>query len=428
MKREHIEQMISQIDENYIKEAMDMNRQASAENRKLSVKIEKWCAAAVIGVIILGAGITVTATASDAFGSWLTRIFGGSGITKVDIGPEETSEENTTADLPTDRNSHLSLSENTEIYGELESFVCQYHMKDEEMIMDEIYSIQNDGLKKMTLQQFHGTYDGVDFSFEYAVINHEIFGCNLTGDINKVFHYTDGEVVYVQLGETTNDVFTKGCIARLNLKTGTVEKITNDKTIGNMLMSPKGKMILINYRMDGYWTVFDIASRTEKKITEIDGYAYMNQVVFQDDYHVLTYGDCMEEDREIPSTKIIDLKTGQKTASYRKGGGYNPLWVYTKKNDCLTIEHVDGTVSIQIDGVKGFPQPLSYRGDYVLLKNIKKKKSPYYLCNLKEKTYMTIDPPSELKEDVNIYLAAREGKILLTDGKEAYLADIRKLG
>lgn len=117
----------------------------------------------------------------------------------------------------------------------------------------------------METKHFQGTYDGVDFSFEYAIINHEIWGFNLAGDIKDVFHYTDGETVYAGLCETTEDIFTKGCIAQLNLKTGKVEKLTNDQTIGNMIMSPTGKMILINYRTDGYWTVFDIANRTEKK-------------------------------------------------------------------------------------------------------------------------------------------------------------------
>lgn len=95
--------------------------------------------------------------------------------------------------------------------------------------------------------------------------------------------------------------------------------------------------------------------------------------------------------------------------------------------DRLTIQHVDGTTIVQIDGVEDFPHPLSYRGDYVLLGNLENEKAPYYLCNLKEKTYMTINPPGTLKKDVEIYLAAKEGKILLTDGKDAYLVDVQNL-
>ena len=426
MKRKNIEHMISQIDESYIKEAIDVNRQKNTQNPKRSMRMEKWIAAAVCA-IVLGTGITVTATASDVFRGWLTGIFGGHEITKVDIDLKDTSAENTSADLPADQNSHFLLEENMEIYGENESFVCQYHMSDEDMIVDKIYSIQNDGLKKMELQQFHGTYDGVGFSFEYAIINNEIYGCNLKGDISRVFHYTNGEMVYVMLSELKDDIYVKGCIARLNLNTGEVAKLTNDKTIGNMMMSPNGKMVLINYRMDGYWAAFDLASRTEKKIKEIDGYAHTHHVVFQDDYHVLTYGAYKEGNKSMPGTKVIDLRTGQRTASYKGCGEYNPAWLYEQNGERLTIQHVDGTITMQIDGVKDFPLPLSYRGDYVLLKNLEHEKTPYYLCNLKEKTYMTINPPSALDEDVKIYLAAKEDKILLTDGKDAYLVDIQNL-
>lgn len=429
MKREHIEQMISHIDENYVAEAIREETQAACKasaDIRLSYKIKKWAVAAAFCAIVLGTGISVTAATSDAFHDWLTKILGGHEITQVEITPEQTPVEDTSADLPADEDSHLSLAENTEIFGETESFVCQYHMADEKMIMDEIYSIQGNGLKRLQTKNFHGTYNGVDFSFEYAVINNEIFGCNLSGNINEVFHYTDGETAYAQLCEMKEDVFIKSSIARLNLKTGTVEKLTDDKAPGNMVMSPTGKMILIDYRMDGYWAAFDIDSRTEKKLKEIRGYTRTSEVIFLDDYHVLTYGDIyIEGNREIMRAKVIDLKTDQQTASYKKSGDRNPQWIYKYKKNRLTIQHVDGTVAIQIDGVKKFPHPLSYRGSYVLLKNLEEAETPYYLCNLKEKTYMTIDPPPGLSKNVEIYLAAKEEKILLTDGKEAYLVNIK---
>lgn len=111
----------------------------------------------------------------------------------------------------------------------------------------------------------------------------------------------------------------KGNIARLNLKTGEVAKLTDDKTIGNMMMSPNGKVILINYRSDGYWSVFDVASRTEKRVNEINGYAHTNEIIFKGDYQVLTFGDTyMEGDVEMTGTKVIDLRTGKRIASYKE--------------------------------------------------------------------------------------------------------------
>ena len=433
MKREHIEQMLSQIDKSYIKEAIDAG--SKKDSRKRNTRIEKWIAAAAVCAIVFGTGITVTATASDAFRGWLTGLFGRQEITKVDIEPQQTPVENAAADLPADKNNYLLLEENMEIYGETESFVCQYHMLTndsgaEKMVVDKLYSIQNDGLKKMELQNFHGTYEGKAFSFEYAIINNEIYGCNLNGNINQVFHYTDSETAYVSLCELTEDIFTKMCIAKVNLKTGEVEKLTNDTTIGNMMLSPNGKMVLINYRTHGYWAAFDIANRTEKRIKGINGYAHTHEVIFQDDYHILTNGDSYKEgDAVINGTKIIDLRTGKRTASYKNcGDPYNPQWVYEQEGSRLTIQHVDGTVSIQIDEVDNSTHPLSYRGNFVLLGNPQNKKSPYYLCDLKGKKYMKIEAPSTLEKDIKIYLAAKEEKILLTDGKDAYLVDIHNLG
>ncbi len=432
MKKEIIEQMLSSIDEAYLAETLDEKCRQKNKKENQTMRIRKIAAAAAVFVVILGTGITVTAATSDVFRNWLARIFGGHEITKVEIEsvqPAKAPAEHTPADLPADENSHLSLTENTEIFGESESFICQYHMEDEDMIYDELYSVQDDGLKKLTMRRFQGQYDGVDFSFEYAIINHEIFGCNLDGDINAVFHYTDGETAYVELCETTDEVFTKGCIARINLKTGAVEKLTDDKTIGNMMMSPTGKIILINYRMDGYWAAFDIETRTERIIKEIDGYAHTHQVIFQDDTHVLTFGDTYKKNGVVMTgTQVIDLTTGQRTASYKDCGDPNPMWVLQHKKNALTIQHVDGTASVQIDGVKDYPHWLSFRGDYVLLRDLQKEKSPYYLCNLKQKTHMTIKPPAALKGEVEIYLAAKEGKILMTDGKEAYLVDVSSLG
>ena len=284
-----------------------------------------------------------------------------------------------------------------------------------------MYSIQDNGLKKMDLQSFHGKYDGVDFSFQYVIINEEIFGFNLTGDISEVFHYADGENVYAELYEVEKDTITKGCIARLNLKTGTVTKLTNDETIGNMMMSPNGKVILINYRSDGYWSVFDLASCTEKRVEEIDGYAHLKEVVFKGDYH-------MEGDAEMTGTKFVDLRTGKRVASYKKCGDYEPEWMYEQEKGKIMVENVDGTTAFSIATEKDFDEyvhPLSTRGEYVLLGNLEEQDMPYYLCNLKEKTYMKIDAFSGFGEEVGLYLAAKEGKILLTDGKEAYLVAVK---
>ena len=428
MKREIIEQMLSAMEERYISEAAGEETRENSHRGSSTIRVRKYVAAAVVCILVLGTGVSVGAAKSDAFRDWIERNFMGQEITRVDLAPGE-EEKDVAADIPLDGDSHLSLAENMEIYGEKESFVCQYHRKGDDEIIDQVYCIQDNGLKKLEMKDFHGRYDGVDFSFQYAVINQEIFAFNASEEIAEVFHYVDGDHVYAALERVWGDTAEKGCIARLDLKTGEVTRLTDDKTIGNMVMSPGGRVILINYRADGYWTVFDLASCTEKKIKEIDGYAHTDEVIFKGDYQVLTWGDTyMDGNVEMTGTKLVDLRTGKRLAVYKECGDYSPEWIYEQEKGAIRIRNVDGTVDFSFPvekGCQGYPHPFSSRGDYVLLGNLEEQEMPYYLCNLKEKTCMKMDAFSGFGKEVEMYLAAKEGKMLLTDGKEAYLVTVK---
>ena len=347
MKRGLIEQMLSGMDDKYIQEAVETQERA-AEGKSSVLRMRRLAAAAAACVVILGAGVSVGAATSHVFRDWVRKNFMGQEITKVEL--TKGVGEETAADLPLDEDAHLSLADNMEIYGERESFVCQYHRKGEEEIIDQVYSVQENGLKKIEMRDFHGKYDGVDFSFRYAIINREILGFNYSGDVSQVFHYVDGDNVYAELCEVDDETFVKGCIVRLDLRKGTVTKLTDNDTIGNMIMSPNGKTILINYRSDGYWSAFDIASRTEQKIDEINGYAHTKEIVFRGDDQVLTLGDTYKKgDVEMTGTKVIDLKTGKRVASYKQCGDYDPEWLFEEKKGKLTIRNVDGTWAFAIE-------------------------------------------------------------------------------
>lgn len=417
MNKKLIEEMLGSIDDKYIAEAKRDEKSGNLKYEK-PFAIRKVAVAAAIGVVVMGMGISAVAATSDAFRGWLSQTFFGHEITKVEM------EKQSKADLPLDGASHISLDENMEIGGVKESFVYQYHMKDDNEIVDQVYSVQENGLKKLQSKSFHGNYDGEKFSFEYVIVNKEIFGYNLKGDINKVFHLVNGNKVYVDLCQLKGDTFIKGCIAQIDLESGAVTKLTNDKTIGNMIMSPNGKMILINYRSAGYWTAFDVEHQVERKISEINEYAHTNEIVFHDDYHIVTLGDTyMNENGEMTGTKLVDLRSNKVQASYKECGDYNLEWVYKQDKDSLKIQNVNGEVAVVIDHVKGSPQPISSRGDYVLLRDLEKKDAPFYLCNLVNKFSVKIEVPKGLGEEVEIYLAAKEDKILLTDGKDAYLVN-----
>lgn len=364
-------------------------------------------AAALFCILVLGMGVTAAAATSDAFRAWLVQVF----------GEQKVSEENVL----------LDLKENTQIFGERESFVCEYHFEGEDEIVAAVYMVQGDKLKELTISSFEGKYDGVPFSFDYTIINQEICGFNYKGDLNEVFHYVDDDTVYAALwhGE---DTIEKACIAALNLKTGEVEKLSGDNMICNYVMSPNGKVILCNHRGDGYWAVFDIATKSEKKVEAINGYARTREIQFLDDYHILTLGKLFRKgDVEWYSTYLIELRTGEIMEEYKDYGEINMQWVYALENYCLKLSDITNGDTFFVDSVEADVHLFATQGSYALFGCLEEEDAPFYLVNLENQSSMKIDMPKELKSEVGIYLTAKEKKILVTNGAKAYLIDISKM-
>ena len=268
-------------------------------------------AAVLLCIVILGMSVSVLATASDAFREWLFDMFSGHEVTELNIGgadgTKEGSGETSQPDIPADENQMLTLEEGMQIYGVNESFVCKVHYENdgEDEIVDKVYAIQGNGLRELPVYSFRGEYDGVPYSFEYAVIGNEVLGFNGTGDFGGLFHYKNGDIVYADLWHVGEDtIVQKECLVEINLRTEEVTKISNDKMICNFLMSPDGKIILCNHRSAGYWSVFDITARTEKRIDSLLGNLHTDEIKFLDTYTVLAYGDSIE-------TKLPDARFPQ---------------------------------------------------------------------------------------------------------------------
>lgn len=420
----------------------EVAKQESGGYRKLRMRGKIFAAAAAAAVVILGFGVTVVASTSQVFHDWLIATFTGQEVTRVQIsGQPRQNPADGQADIKADENQYLSLEENTDIFGERESFVCQYHYEGEnaDMHVDKVYSIQEDGLKLQKPTAFSGEYDGVPFSFEYVIIKEEIFGFNFSKNLYTVFHHINGDTIYIELAKDSEGY---GCLAELNLKTGALKKLVNELH-GGSVMSPNGKVILRNYRQDGYWSMYDIASGTEKKVEEINGYARPKEIQFVDDYHILTFGEGIEEKVKTKkgnyiqltsTTNLLDLRT-QKIVGHYIGYGeiqmrWNCLWNEKKrhlkiedivKKESFVIEHVDDEATCCY----------STHGDYALLGPYNPDEVPagasLYICNLARKTSKKIEVPKVLGGDVQICLTVNEKKLLLTDGKECYLVDVSGL-
>ena len=396
--------------------------------------------AAAILILVLAVGFGAAAATSGKFHNWIFTAFSKQDIQKAELNtsaPDKISSDNgqSTAsnpdnniDIKADKNNHLYLGKNIDIVGDKESFIYKYHKNGDDEIVDEVYSIQDNGLSKLAIKTFSGTYYGSSFSFDYSVINKEIFAFNQTGTLDGVDYVMDGDTVYAYFSKVKGDTILKSSVAKLNLKTGIIDKFTDDNKICNTKMSPNGKMILFNYRAKGYWTALDTSTGKEIKIPGIDGYNHESQIKFIDDYHVLSLlvistGNNAKTYSEQVCTNLIDLTTGKTLHTYKDYGEINVLWnyKYNEKNKSLKVYNITNKNSFTIPDMKSEDAAIAdANGNYVLFGDLEGPDT-LCLCNLDTHKYIKFTIPKELRSDIEMYLSAVKSKMLITDGKDAYL-------
>lgn len=396
--------------------------------------------AAAILILVLAVGFGAAAATSGKFHNWIFTAFSKQDIQKAELNtsaPDKISSDNgqSTAsnpdnniDIKADKNNHLSLGKNIDLVGDKESFIYKYHKNGDDEIVDEVYSIQDNGLSKLAIKTFSGTYYGSSFSFDYSVINKEIFAFNQTGTLDGVDYVMDGDTVYAYFSKVKGDTILKSSVAKLNLKTGIIDKFTDDNKICNTKMSPNGKMILFNYRAKGYWTALDTSTGKEIKIPGIDGYNHECQIKFIDDYHVLSLlvistGNNAKTYSEQVCTNLIDLTTGKTLHTYKDYGEINVLWnyKYNEKNKSLKVYNITNKNSFTIPDMKSEDAAIAdANGNYVLFGDLEEPDT-LCLCNLDTHKYIKFTIPKELRSDIEMYLSAVKSKMLITDGKDAYL-------
>ena len=172
---------------------------------------------AAILILVLAVGFGAAAATSGKFHNWIFTAFSKQDIQKAELNtsaPDKISSDNgqSTAsnpdnniDIKADKNNHLSLGKNIDLVGDKESFIYKYHKNGDDEIVDEVYSIQDNGLSKLAIKTFSGTYYGSSFSFDYSVINKEIFAFNQTGTLDSVDSVIDGDTVYAHFSKAKGD-------------------------------------------------------------------------------------------------------------------------------------------------------------------------------------------------------------------------------
>ena len=317
----------------------------------------------------------------------------------------------------------VPMKDNLQIVGTNESFIYESKMDgDSDEVVEKVYSIKERKLSTLPMQYFSGSYKGDTFSFQYSIIGQEIFGYNYSENLIQVFDQINkqGEV-YLSVENAKGDEQ----ILCVNLKSGECRQVVKPGDGMNMSMSPDGRYILINHSKS-YWTVFDTEKETERKLEGIAGYALSNEYDFIDGDHIATVGDAFTRNNtEFYRLNYIDLQTG-KVKVYPEYGDIKGCWTYrcdTKKKQ-LEIENLI-TKQKQMIPLKQAEDVhiMQVNGDYVLLGT--DSDDVYYLYNLQDETYRELDIPEEIRGTLEMYVAKKEQKLLLTNEKEAYLVDLK---
>ena len=387
--------------------------------RKRTFKV----AATLLAVLfVFGSCFTAAALSSDTFMDFLSKVFGKQKITKVEMVNKKTK-------IKTDKKGFLKTDENIFVVGENESFICEYHWKDDKEVVDNVYIIKNNDLVKLSEKHFSGKYDGKDFSFDYVINNNEIYGYNYSGDLENIFFKIKNDTVYATFLTVKKDTVIKGSIASINLKNKTIVKISNDKMICNFIMSPNGDYILCNHRSKGYWSCFDISQKSDKKISSklINGYNRTNEIKFIDSNRILTLGEpYISNNTEIYTTNLINLKTLKCEKIYKNSGNITVDWSYKLNKDKLTIFNITNKEKFTVPDVKNIIQPLDISKNYVLFSD-EENNADCYLVDLNKHSYIKFNMPDEMKSKIEIHLDGNSKKALLTNGEKDYLLDLCSL-
>ena len=401
---------------------------SSEENNGKFIKIRKmkWAAVSLVMVVVCATGITVGASTSDSFREFLQGVFGIKKVQEVKLETTKNSEKTKECKTP---EGEIKLSDNMEVVGRNETFILEYSKDDSENVKN-VYSVKNNRLLSEQANRFQGKYNDEDFSFDYIIKDKEICGFNYKGAISEVFPVVDGRTIYAALYKVKNGTVKNETIAEIDLDTNEIVKISNDKMICNFVMSPNGKTLLCNFRSKGYWAIFDLDSKTEKKFNKnlINGYATVDEISFVDDYHILTLGKPFTKEKtEYYSKYLINLKNGKVEKEFfstQTDINFNHTYSFDKK--VMTIENIIEGTKFKIKTNEKTIEPIGASEKYAMFNT--GSNGIMYLINLEKKEWLKINIPVKSWENMNFYLMEKENKMLITFDKKAYIVDISDIG
>ena len=428
---------INTCDDVFIKEVvLDMENRRKKQDRFKRLFFNKnqhlsgirIAAAIVLFIVILGVGVKTTAHVSMLFRDWMENVFQKCDVTEI-------VPDSKTVDMG---DSKISLKNDVQMTGQNETFLYETSYDGIEEKVEKVFSIEGKKQKELLKKKFEGHYKHLEISFEYSTIDNEIFAYNIHGAVEKVFPVMQKNTIYAVL-ETSAKEYTQNSsqngkrLVAINLQTGEIQSELASKTVIDFVMAPNGRYALVQYNLiqsDGSvkrkWTSFDLQTKEEKNLEKLENKNLeIDTLNFIDTTHIAVGGKVNNEG-DYETLYYTDISTG-KTKEYTECGNVTPEWNcdYSVKKKTALFQNIVTGKEFLIKDIETNPSySISIYKDYFLIWN--EEDLPSYLCNIKEKTAVKLDPPEELRYTLQVYFSQKENALLFTNEKEVYLVNLEK--
>lgn len=428
---------INTCDDVFIKEVvLDMENRRKKQDRFKRLFFNKnqhlsgmrIVAAIVLFIVILGVGVKTTAHVSMLFRDWMENVFQKCDVTEI-------VPDSKTVDMG---DSKISLKNDMQMTGQNETFLYETSYDGIEEKVEKVFSIEGKKQKELLKKKFEENYKHLEISFEYSTIDNEIFAYNIHGAVEKVFPVMQKNTIYAVL-ETSAKEYTQNSsqngkrLVAINLKTGEIQSELASKTVIDFVMAPNGRYALVQYNLiqsDGSvkrkWTSFDLQTKEEKNLEKLENKNLeIDTLNFIDTTHIAVGGKVNNEG-DYETLYYTDISTG-KTKEYTECGNVTPEWNcdYSVKKKTALFQNIVTGKEFLIKDIETNPSySISIYKDYFLIWN--EEDLPSYLCNIKEKTAVKLNPPEELRYTLQVYFSQKENALLFTNEKEVYLVNLEK--
>lgn len=333
-------------------------------------------AAIVLFIVVLGVGVKTTAHISTLFHDWMENIFTKNDV--IQIIPDST-----TVDMG---NAKISLKNHVQMTGQNETFLYETSYDGIEEKVEKVFSIEGRKQKELSKKKFEGHYQHLDISFEYSTIDNEIFAYNMHGAVEEVFPVIQQDTVYAVLETSAKEYMQESGqngkrLIAINLKTDEIQSELASKTGIDFVMAPNGKYVLVRYNL------IQPGGSVKRKWTS----------------------------------------SNLQTKEYNEYGNVTPEWncEYSAKKKTALFQNIVTGEKFLIRDIEIEPSYFtSIYKNYFLIWN--EEDLPAYLCNIKRKTAVKLNPPEDIRYTLQVYFSQKENALLFTNEKEVYLVNLEK--